>query len=160
MLAKIENGVVTQWPLGEHFIQTEHPNTSFARPLTDATIANYGFARFQYADPPQYDAEFQEVKEGTPTLNGIVATQSWQIVDKFTDEEKAAYIAKRDADRLVAQKAAIRTDRNKRLSDSDWTQVADAPVDKEAWAAYRQALRDVPQQAGFPWVVEWPAQPE
>jgi hypothetical protein len=46
------------------------------------------------------------------------------------------------------------------LLASDWTQVADAPVDQEAWALYRQALRDVPEQVGFPGVVEWPVEPE
>lgn len=90
MLAKIENGVVTQWPLGEHFIQTEHPNTSFAFPLNDETITAFGFARFEYSDPATYDAEFQEAREITPVLNGAVATQAWEIVEKFSAEEKAA----------------------------------------------------------------------
>ena len=159
MLAKIENGVVVQWPLGEHFIQTEHPNTSFAFPLNDETIAEFGFARFEYSDPPQYDSEFQEAKEITPVLNGVVATQAWEIVEKYSAEEKAAYIVKRDADALEAKKASVRAYRNTLLSDCDWTQVADAPVDKQAWATYRQALRDVTAQAGFPWDVEWPEDP-
>jgi len=55
--------------------------------------------------------------------------------------------------------AQIRSQRNTMLSDSDWTQVADAPVDQAAWAAYRQALRDITNQEGFPWTVEWPEQP-
>lgn len=52
----------------------------------------------------------------------------------------------------------IREQRNQKLKDTDWTQVADAPVDQAAWAAYRQALRDVPQQTGFPWEVQWPVE--
>lgn len=68
-----------------------------------------------------------------------------------------------DADGIAAadavQAASVRADRNTRLSASDWTQVADAPVDKAAWATYRQALRDVPDQTGFPWNVSWPEQP-
>lgn len=160
MLAKIKNGVVTQWPLGEHFIQTQHPNTSFAFPLSDDTIAEFGFARFEYSDPPAYDAEFQEAREITPVLNGVVATQAWEIVEKFTADEKASYIAKRDAERLEAQKVAVRSERNTKLSASDWTQVADAPVDKAAWATYRQALRDVTGQEGFPWTVTWPTEPK
>jgi hypothetical protein len=35
----------------------------------------------------------------------------------------------------------------------------DVPVDKAAYAAYRQALRDITKQTGFPWTVEWPVQP-
>jgi hypothetical protein len=50
--------------------------------------------------------------------------------------------------------------RNAMLAASDWTQVADAPVDREAWAVYRQALRDVPKQAGFPESIIWPTPPE
>lgn len=53
----------------------------------------------------------------------------------------------------------IRSERNALLSASDWTQVADAPVDKAAWATYRQALRDVTAQAGFPHNVIWPVKP-
>jgi len=67
-------------------------------------------------------------------------------------EQEAAYKAQKDAE----QAKAVRDDRNKRLADCDWTQVADAPVDKAAWAAHRQALRDVTAQEGFPWNVQWP----
>ena len=53
-----------------------------------------------------------------------------------------------------------RATRDRLLRDSDWTQVPDAPVDQQAWAEYRQALRDVPQQAGFPTDIDWPTKPE
>ncbi|WP_272701541.1 tail fiber assembly protein [Desulfovibrio sp. Fe33] len=63
--------------------------------------------------------------------------------------------AARDAD--LAGKA--RAERDRLLAESDWTQLADAPLadeEKAAWATKRQAWRDVPQQAGFPGAVEWP----
>jgi len=53
----------------------------------------------------------------------------------------------------------VRDERNRLLSESDWTQLADAPVDGAIWASYRQSLRDLPQQEGFPWSVEWPSLP-
>lgn len=53
----------------------------------------------------------------------------------------------------------IRNQRNQLLTASDWTQVADAPVDQAAWATYRQALRDIPQQEGFPTDIAWPIKP-
>lgn len=56
--------------------------------------------------------------------------------------------------------AALRADRNARLAASDWTQVEDAPVNKAAWAAYRQALRDLPDQTSDPFAPAWPMQPE
>ena len=55
-----------------------------------------------------------------------------------------------------------RARRNTRLAASDWTQIADAPLtapEQAAWAAYRQALRDVPEQPGFPASVTWPVAP-
>lgn len=59
-----------------------------------------------------------------------------------------------------AKANTIRSERNALLSASDWTQIADAPVDKTAWATYRQALRDIPTQAGFPNNITWPVKPE
>ncbi len=56
--------------------------------------------------------------------------------------------------------ANLRKQRNQLLTESDWTQVAGAPVDQAAWATYRQALRDIPQQAGFPHDITWPTKPE
>lgn len=53
----------------------------------------------------------------------------------------------------------VRAKRNQLLAESDWTQVADAPVDQTAWAAYRQELRDITEQAGFPTDVIWPVAP-
>ena len=53
----------------------------------------------------------------------------------------------------------IRQTRNTMLAESDWTQVADVPVDQAAWAAYRQALRDITAQEGFPFNVTWPVKP-
>ncbi len=76
--------------------------------------------------------------------------------DATAAEQEAAYKAQKDAE----QAKSVREIRNQRLKDTDWTQVADAPVDKAAWAAYRQALRDITAQTGFPWEVQWPAQPE
>lgn len=55
--------------------------------------------------------------------------------------------------------SAVRIERDKLLTKSDWTQVADAPVDQAAWATYRQELRDIPQQEGFPESVVWPTRP-
>ena len=54
----------------------------------------------------------------------------------------------------------VRKQRDQLLTDSDWTQMPDAPVDQAAWATYRQALRDIPQQAGFPTDITWPTKPE
>ncbi|MGF6660062.1 hypothetical protein QF000_001706 [Paraburkholderia atlantica] len=46
------------------------------------------------------------------------------------------------------------------LQQCDWTQAGDVPqATREKWLAYRQALRDVPQQPGFPFAIDWPGNP-
>lgn len=58
--------------------------------------------------------------------------------------------------------ADMRRQRDAALCACDWTQSPDSPLTAElkaAWAAYRQALRDVPDQAGFPDTIDWPTQP-
>lgn len=62
------------------------------------------------------------------------------------DEETAALLA-----RMI---------RNKELIDTDSEMVSDRPSDKEAWAAYRQELRDITAQPGFPFVINWPVSPD
>ena len=79
----------------------------------------------------------------------------------FTDgettavEQETAYKTQKDTE----QAKAMREQRGEKLKDSDWTQVADAPVNKAVWATYRQALRDVTAQSGFPWTITWPDAP-
>lgn len=61
---------------------------------------------------------------------------------------------------MTAEEA--RTKRDKLLADTDWTQVLDAPIDaatREAYRVYRQALRDIPEQEGFPETIIWPELP-
>ena len=80
----------------------------------------------------------------------------------FTAEEEAAIDAKEAAyaagadDRAAAE---VRTERDAKLAETDWTQVADAPVSQEDWAAYRALLRSIPEQEGFPNEVTWPTEP-
>jgi len=49
--------------------------------------------------------------------------------------------------------------RDSELARTDWTQVEDAPIDKAAWATYRQALRDLPSSSGNPRLIELPVKP-
>lgn len=81
-----------------------------------------------------------------------------QVVDGVTTtaaEQEATYKAQKDAE----QAKSVRATRDAKLAECDWTQVADAPVDKAVWATYRQALRDVTAQTGFPWTVTYPDKP-
>jgi len=70
-------------------------------------------------------------------------------------DNEVAYKAQKDAE----QAKNVRATRDQKLAECDWTQVADAPVDKTVWATYRQALRDITAQEGFPWTVTYPEKP-
>ena len=101
-------------------------------------------------------------RDGVEEVDGKWYTK-YILAPVFTDnedataaEQEATYKAMKDAE--FATNA--RSQRDKLLSESDWTQVIDAPVNQEAWATYRQSLRNVPQQAGFPTTIVWPVKPE
>lgn len=82
---------------------------------------------------------------------------------EITPEEIAqfeAQAAEKEALKDAKQAKSVRILRNAKLAECDWTQLDDfAGGGKLAWATYRQALRDVPTQAGFPWTVTWPDAP-
>ena len=109
---------------------------SFPYPLL-ADMTGYDLADFTLAGPKP-DLQPGEVLDWTGT--------NWQARGP-NEAEQAIKVH------------AVRQERNERLTSSDWTQVADAPVDAAAWAVYRQALRDVTSQAGFPWTIDWPVTP-
>ena len=81
----------------------------------------------------------------------ITNAQTGEVTIRDLTPEEIAALAPKPED--------IRNQRNRLLAACDWTQVADAPVDATAWAAYRQALRDITTQEGFPTSVVWPEEP-
>jgi len=98
------------------------------------------------AQPTRYQTAF---RDGVQEIDGQWYTK--YSVTNMDDEAKAA----KDAE----QAKSIRNQRDDKLKTTDWTQVADSPVDKTAWATYRQALRDLTKQTGFPWEINWPTEP-
>ena len=150
MHALIENGAVKQYPYGFGQLKATNPLTSFPAQATDEMLASFGVERVFFATPPEL-TDTQVLVEGTPVIADNRWTQVWTVRDMTTEEL---------ASRNDAQTTSVRVERNDKLSASDWTQVADAPVDKTAWATYRQALRDIPSQAGFPWTITWPEEPQ
>ena len=92
--------------------------------------------------------------------------QAWVERDMFSDteedgvtttkaEHEAAYQARLDTE--AAER--VRSERDQKLKDTDWMGMSDVTMSTE-WSTYRQALRDVPSQAGFPHTIIWPAEPE
>ena len=98
------------------------------------------------ASPTRYQFSFAD---GVEQTGGKWYTK-YSVAD-MDDEAKAALD--------TAQAVAMRKQRAEKLAECDWTQVEDSPADKTAWATYRQALRDMTTQSGFPWTIEWPDVP-
>ena len=96
------------------------------------------------------------IGEGEAAIEGEYSMQTKMVVDGVVVDRPAAEL---EAERLEAAWNNLRAQRNRLLSSCDWTQVPDAPVDQAAWAAYRQALRDLPDNTIDPFNPVWPQQP-
>jgi hypothetical protein len=130
-------------------VRSLYPNTSFPSQWTPTLVEELGLDPVFETPAPAVTRYQTAYKDG---VEQVANKWVWKwSISEMDDEAKAA----KDA----AQATAVRADRDRRLADSDWTQVADAPVDKAAWATYRQELRDVPAQAGFPYDITWPVKP-
>jgi len=116
---------------------------------TPEVLAELGASVVLEGPTPTFTRYQGIARDGVEQIDGQWFTK-WKIVD-FDDAVKAVVDEQ--------QAKSVRTTRDEKLKDSDWTQVADAPVDKTVWATYRQALRDVPTQSGFPCDITWPTQP-
>lgn len=145
MHIKIING--TPFRYSPEQVRVDNPGISFPSVLTDATLAEFDIYPCQTTEKPAYDytknvAEiFEQVNEQW--------VQTWQITDASEEE-----IAQRTTDK--ANK--IRVERNQRLSATDWRFRSDL-TPSSGWIEYCQALRDIPEQPGFPWNVIWPEEP-
>ena len=116
---------------------------------TGGTVYQYS----QAAGVEQVDGKWYTKYILGPTFTDTPATDTTPA--QTAAEQEAAYKASKDAE----QAKSVRTSRNDKLKECDWTQITDATVDKTAWATYRQALRDITAQAGFPWTITWPDAP-
>jgi len=152
MYAKIENNTVVSYPLGETDIKALFPNTSFTTDFSSGLPD--GFVRV-LPHGHSYKLSEKNVTEGTPQLVDGQWLQSWVATDKYTAEE----LAQQAADATTQKWAMLRAERNERLTNSDWTQLADTTVDKTVWAAYRQSLRDLPSVTTDIDNVTWPTEP-
>ena len=142
MYAKIINNVVTHFPYSMADLYRDNPNTSFPTTLTTDTLLAFNVHKVIQTPVISVDSKTHRPVQSLQLIDGVW-TKQWvaQQLPESTAEDN------------------VRGFRDAQLVKSDWTQVADAPVDKAAWATYRQELRDITQQAGFPWDVQWPQIP-
>jgi hypothetical protein len=149
MFVKVTNGQAqANYTIGD--LRKDNPNVSFPRNITDETLARFNVYRVNEIAAPDYNPRTHRLVTQAPTLiDGV-----WTLTRLPVAKDQA------QIDIENSEKAAnVRSKRDAKLAETDWTQVADAPVDQTAWANYRQALRDVPEKTGFPWEVTWPEKP-
>ena len=149
--------------------RSHYSNVSLPRTWKQATLAGLNLEAV-LASPAATTTQYQ-----TSVRDGVVQDANGNWVENYiarnmfadtTDEDgvtttkaehEAAYQAGLDAKAAESN----RTKRDTLLAETDWTQVADAPVDTAAWATYRQALRDITTHTNWPNLSEsdWPVKP-
>lgn len=159
MYALVENDVLVEFPISINTLKVRYPNVTFPKSFADFDYTSYGVVEVIDPGQPDFDDNTHRVNS---TSVGFV-DGAWTIiynVAPFTAEELA--IRTQDAANYV------RADRNKRLTETDWRvtyEVEKAAIDglgvqlPTVWSDYRQALRDITSQPGFPHNVTWPTEP-
>jgi len=123
-------------------LRKDNPNTSFPEMLSDALLAEWGVYPYTTQAVPEHDRLTQSVKVGGFVEVGGAWTQGWTVSD------------------MTAEDAAqnVRDRRDRLLQETDWMALSDV-VMEPYWAEYRQQLRDITAQEGFPFNVVWPTKP-
>ena len=144
-----------------------HPNTSFPQNINAETLNDFGAVALLEGPQATPTTHYQySMRDGVEQIDGVWYTK-YSLGPVFVDttvdnvtttaqEQQTAYQAQKDTE----QAKSVRASRDDKLKATDWTQVSDAPVDKTVWATYRQALRDLTKESGFPWDMTWPEEPK
>ena len=152
-LIALENGQPTGNPVALDNFKQVNPEVSLPFPLLPEHIEPYGYGIYDFSMPPEHGV-FEKLEEVAPVksqANGVF--YQTRIVVPMNEEEIAA--------RTEQEWAAVRAQRNYRLTACDWTQLPDAPLintQTAEWALYRQALRDITAQSD-PFNIVWPVAP-
>lgn len=151
MFAKITNGVAERFPYSVGDLRRDHPNTSFPKNIPAETMAEYGMVPVTQIAAPEHDPLTHGVTYGALPVN---YNGAWVLVPTVVELLPEVIAARHD---IEADRA--RTQRNDLLAATDWTALSDTTMSFEM-AIYRQALRDITLQPGFPHDVSWPTKPE
>jgi hypothetical protein len=146
MFALIENDTFVRWVS----LFQEYPNFSFPDPVTGDCLPD-NVVMVHETQPPIHSPQMVVQTNDVPEfLDG-----AWRITHTARDMTPDEFSAV-----TKSKMSVVKTERNRLLLESDWSQLPDSNVDKTAWAQYRQQLREITTQSGFPWVVEFPTKPD
>ena len=155
MYVKAIDGVAVKYPYTQTDLVWDNPSTSFPMGgVPTDTLSEWGMFPVQPVAAPQFDAATHKLVERTPLFDGQSWIQQWAVEAISQDEIDA---------RNAQQAASVRADRNARIAATDWLvtkAVEIGQLPNYSIAAYRQALRDIPSQPGFPWDIIWPEAPK
>ncbi len=141
LYVKANNDTVIKYPYTIGNLRQDNPGWCFPKDPSSECLVDFGAYKVQNTPSPEYNAHIEKLVENVELVDGVW-TQTW-VVENLPQE--------------LAEKN-IRNERYRLLMQSDWRALNDQTLSPE-WSAYRQALRDIPQQAGFPYSVNWPTEP-
>lgn len=150
MLVLTHKGSVKSYPYSFSRLKLDNPQVSFPATPSSQLLEEFSIYPVTRKDPPEFNPATHSLREVNPKLVEGEWVQNW-LLEELSEE-------KLEIRRLDAA-AAAREKRSALLAESDWTQVADAPVDASAWRSYRTELRNITEQEGFPHNIVWPARP-
>lgn len=149
MYAKIINGDVDISTLS-YSIRDVEPGISYPEIIDNKNLPS-GIVYIRDTEIPQYDRSNQKLVQNGVVLDGEEWVLNYEIVE-LNDLEKY--------NTILAKNEEIRNERDLLLVQSDWTQGKDISDSISIpWSIYRQALRDISNQNGFPWDIVWPLPP-
>ena len=160
MYVKITNNTVDAYPYSIGQLRVDNPNTSFPDGMSVEQLAEWDVYPVTVVADPSYDPLTHKIQQAPEP---VLTDGAWVVTKTVV-----ALTAEEIQNNSDAEAALIRGKRDKLLSESDWVTVK--AVDQNAqdglgiqvpqvWLDYRQALRDVTSQAGFPYNVTWPTAP-
>lgn len=146
-----ENGIPESAPILEDNLRYLFPGLfPFPHLFLPSEVEPLGFGIFEFTNCPTVEYPNKVVEVLPVKGENEIYYQTWEIQEMSNDEKAEATIEKADL---------IRRERNYRLAECDWTVFPYSPVSQEKqlqWVEYRQQLRDITSQVGFPWSVIWP----
>lgn len=156
LLVKTANGQVEQFPYTLGDLRRDNPQTSFPKKIGDAILASYGIYHVMPETQPEHDPLVQSLVRDAEPHNNETAVNEETGETYNTGRWVIGYTAANKPQDEAEQ--AIRNKRDQLLAETDWMALSDVTMSTEM-QSYRQALRDITDQAGFPYSVTWPTKP-
>lgn len=151
---KAAGDAIVQYPYSIGQLRKDNSNVSFPRSISADTLSQYGTYEVRVGERPDYDVRTQAAElSAAPVRVGGVWTLGWVVSNKSAEQIK-------QYDDNAAE--GVRAQRDRLLGQSDWVVVMNTEKGTNIpleWEVYRQSLRDITAQDGFPHSVNWPVKP-